>query len=144
MPPPASGGEGSEGDEEAAGLQAIELRAQVALVLDTLQSHGLLDEQRAAHSLVRAKSTRYGERRLKQMLHVRALEEGAAGAALQEVRATEFQRAYEVWRRRFGAPAADAREHARQHRFLAARGFDGDAIRRVLKGERPDGSDPCS
>ena len=52
-------------------------------------------------------------------------------STLQQARGTELARAQEVWRRRFGHPPADAAERARQMRFLAGRGFEGDIIRRV-------------
>jgi regulatory protein len=39
-----------------------------------------------------------------------------------------------VWLKKFGAPPEDAVAAARQMRFLAARGFSGEAIRRVVKG----------
>ena len=51
---------------------------------------------------------------------------------------TEEARARAVWRQRFGTPAATPQERARQMRFLAARGFSGDTVRRVLRGA-PDG-----
>ena len=47
---------------------------------------------------------------------------------------SEFERAQEAWRRKFGEVPSDAAERARQARFLAARGFAGDVIRRVLAG----------
>ena len=50
------------------------------------------------------------------------------------MRASGFQRASEVWRRRYGEVAADASERARQMRFLASRGFSGDVIRRIVAG----------
>jgi regulatory protein len=40
-----------------------------------------------------------------------------------------------VWARRFGQPAADRAERARQARFLAGRGFSADSIRRVTGGD---------
>jgi regulatory protein len=44
-----------------------------------------------------------------------------------------------VWARKFGTPPRDANERAKQARFLATRGFDGDVIRRVLSpGTRDD------
>jgi regulatory protein len=51
---------------------------------------------------------------------------------LQQLRDSELQRATQLWQRRFGASAQDARERARQMRFLAGRGFSGEVIRRVL------------
>jgi len=58
---------------------------------------------------------------------------------LKQVRSTELERAREIWRRRFGAPAADASERARQIRFLAGRGFEGDVIRRIVRAPDDDG-----
>ena len=52
---------------------------------------------------------------------------------LQRARETEQARAFEVWRRRFQAPPADAHERARQSRFLLARGFEAAVVQRVLK-----------
>jgi regulatory protein len=61
-------------------------------------------------------------------------------ATLLQASGTELERAREVWRRRFGAPAGDAVERARQMRFLAGRGFDGDVIRRVVRAGDDDPS----
>ena len=49
------------------------------------------------------------------------------------LRGTEFERAREVWRKKFDAPPKDAAERAKQARFLAARGFSGEVISRVLR-----------
>jgi regulatory protein len=44
-----------------------------------------------------------------------------------------------VWARRFGGdPATDAAERARQMRFLTARGFSAEVIRRVIRGAVED------
>ena len=45
-----------------------------------------------------------------------------------------ISRAREVWRRKFGEPPTDAAERGKQMRFLASRGFGGDAIRKVVSG----------
>jgi len=59
-------------------------------------------------------------------------------AALEtECLESELDRARAVLRGRFAAPPADAREWARQARFLQTRGFAVDLIRKLLK-ERPD------
>jgi regulatory protein len=50
------------------------------------------------------------------------------------LRPSELQRAREVRDRKFGAPAADAAERARQMRFLIARGFTADVVREVVSG----------
>ena len=52
--------------------------------------------------------------------------------------ASEVERAREVWRKKFGSLAADPAERAKQMRFLAARGFGADAIRRVVSQSEDD------
>lgn len=106
---------------------------QVTQVLDELAAAGWLNEQRAAEQLVQAKSARYGQRRLRQLLSQRAIDPDTATASLAAVRDTELDRARQLWCRRFGTPAADLREKARQQRFLVARGFEGAVVDRVLK-----------
>jgi regulatory protein len=54
--------------------------------------------------------------------------------AVETLRGTEVERAREVWRKKFGQPPADASARARQMRFLAARGFSGEAVRRAIEG----------
>jgi regulatory protein len=110
---------------------------QIAAVLDELAAKGLLSESRAAASVLHSQGPRCGARRLKQILQLKGLAPELVSATLQQARATELERAQEIWRRRFGALAADAAERARQVRFLAGRGFEGDVIRRVVR----DGDD---
>jgi regulatory protein len=62
------------------------------------------------------------------------LEPEAVAQAVEQLRASEVERAREVWRKKFGTPAVDAAERAKHMRFLASRGFGGDAIRRVVSG----------
>jgi regulatory protein len=104
---------------------------QIARALDELQAAGLLSEARVAESVL-AQGARFGSRRLRQTLQSKGLAPELVSQALEQARSTEQQRAREVWRRRFGAAPADAAERARQMRFLAGRGFDGEVIRRVV------------
>lgn len=107
---------------------------RIAQVLDELAAHGLLSEQRAAEALVAAKSARFGARRLQQTLRQRGVDPEAAAAALAGVEASEAERARAVWQRRFGVPAEDPADRARQARFLAGRGFGAELIRRIVRG----------
>jgi regulatory protein len=58
--------------------------------------------------------------------------------AVAELRGTEVERAREVWRKKFGQPPIDAAERGKQMRFLMARGFGAEAIRRVIGGSEED------
>jgi regulatory protein len=108
---------------------------QIRAVLDDLVARGLLSDARAAESVWVSQGRRHGSRRLEQTLRAKGLDAELVAATLQQARASELERAREVWRRRFGAPPANAAERARQMRFLAGRGFDGDVIRRVVQGD---------
>lgn len=107
---------------------------RIERLLDELSARGLLDEARAAEALVSAQAARFGGMRLRHNLRARGVEPAAAEAALGGLAGTEFARAREVWLRRFGEPAADPADRARQARFLAGRGFGADVIRRVVRG----------
>jgi regulatory protein len=111
---------------------------QITAALDELAGKGLLSDQRTADSVLRSQGARFGSRRLKQTMQAKGLEPALVASTLQQARTTELERAREVWRRRFGAPAEDAAGRARQMRFLAGRGFDGDVIRRVVQASDDD------
>jgi regulatory protein len=108
--------------------------ALIDRVLDDLQRRDLLSEQRFAQALVRARGQRYGDARLKADLKARGASPQATADALAAVRGSELQRAHALWLRRFGAVPATAQERGRQGRFLQARGFSSEVIRKVLAG----------
>lgn len=111
---------------------------QIAAALDDLAAKDLLSDSRTAASVLHSLGQRYGSRRLKQALQLKGLAPELVSTTLQQARGSELERAREVWRRRFGAPAADAAERARQMRFLAGRGFEGEVIRRVVQASDED------
>jgi len=108
--------------------------AALDAVLDDCQKQGWLDEQRAVASHLRRRAGQWGSARVQAELRARGVSDDTLQAAGDALRATEAERARAVWQRRFGAPPADARERARQMRFLAARGFASDVVRRVVPG----------
>jgi regulatory protein len=130
-PPTASPAAGAP--EPAPDLELADPEAAVDQLLDWLVAHKYLSETRFVESRVNARSRKQGAMLIKLELsrHGLALEPEQA-AALRE---TEFARAQALWQRRFGEPAPDARLRAKQARFLAARGFAADVVRRVVGGE---------
>ncbi|MFT3812771.1 MAG: recombination regulator RecX [Acidovorax sp.] len=104
-------------------------------VLSELEAKGFISEARVAESLVHRRAARLGTQRLVQELRGKGLGEDLVRATADQLRATEFDRAQVVWQQRFGEAAATPQERARQMRFLAARGFSGDVVRRVLKAQ---------
>ncbi|OJX36437.1 MAG: recombination regulator RecX [Burkholderiales bacterium 68-12] len=107
-------------------------------VLQDLQAKGFIDEARVAESLLHRRGPRLGTQRLLQELRSKGLSEDLVRAQAAGLRATEFERALAVWRQRFGSPAATPQERARHMRFLAARGFSGEVVRRVVRGADED------
>ncbi len=105
---------------------------EIETVLADLERSGLLSDARAASAWVRGHAARFGAARLRQTLRTK----GVAGELIEEQVAelpAEIDRAREVWAKRFGTVPADAREWAKQARFLQSRGFATDVIRRLLK-----------
>jgi regulatory protein len=107
---------------------------QLARVLDTLQAKDFINEGRVVESVVHRCAGKLGASRIKQELQAKGLGPEAVTVAVQALRASEVERAREVWRKKFREPPADANERGKQMRFLASRGFGGDAIRKVVSG----------
>ena len=107
---------------------------QLQRVLDELQAKGFIRDERVAESVLHRRAGKLGAGRIRQELQAKGLDAELVSQALQQLRATELDRARDVWRRKFAAPPQDATERAKQSRFLAARGFGGEVIRRVLAG----------
>lgn len=106
----------------------------LAKALDALQAKGFINEARVLESVIHRRASKLGASRIKQELQAKGLEPQAVSEAMEQLRSTELDRAREVWRKKFGVAAVDASERAKQMRFLASRGFGGDAIRRVVLG----------
>ena len=119
-------------------LEESQARTHITQVLDDLAAAGLQSDTRAAQSVARSKGSRYGVHRLKQQLQAKGLAPELVACTLSEARETEFDRALEIWRRRYGEPAQNLDQRARQVRFLTARGFDNDVVRRVVRGAADD------
>lgn len=119
-----------------------EVPGQLRQALDELEARGFLSDQRAADSLVHRRSPRLGAMRVRQELQAKGIPAEQVAAALAGLEGSEVDRAREVWRKKFSSPPADAAERAKHARFLAARGFGGDTISRVLRAAR--GSGPLS
>ena len=113
---------------------------ELPALLDELQARDFINAERVAESVVHRRAERFGTQRVLQELRRKGLDEDLLRAAAGRLKDTELERARAVWHQRFGNTPAPAtrEEQARQMRFLAARGFGGDVVRRVLDA-REDG-----
>jgi regulatory protein len=104
----------------------------LALALDELQAKGFISEARVLDSVIHRRAAKLGENRLRQELQDKGLDPQLVSQALSELRASEYGRAREVWRRKFGELPDSQPARARQARFLMSRGFSAEVVRRVL------------
>jgi len=111
-----------------------ETPGELAAVLDKLAAKDLQSDQRAVDSLVHRRSAKLGTQRLRQEMQSKGMDPQAVAQAVALLRTSEQARALEVWRKKFGSPASTPTERAKQVRFLAGRGFSGEAIARVISG----------
>lgn len=104
----------------------------LAAALDELAAKDFISEARTVQSVVHQRAPRMGAMRVRQALQQKGIAPQAIAEAVAGLRDTELARARDVWSRRFDAVPADAKERARQIRFLMARGFGSDVVRKVL------------
>jgi regulatory protein len=106
----------------------------VDAAVTTLVQQGLLRETRFVEQYVDQHARRgHGPHRIRMELRQRGVEDALIEQALAEAGLDWLQAAREARRRKFGAsPPLDARERAKQARFLQYRGFTSDQIRAAL------------
>ena len=105
---------------------------ELEALLEDLSRRRLLSDERYAESRAHALSRKYGAARIAHELRAKGLDKGLAEQASGAARATEVERAREVWRRKFRVAPKTREERARQMRFLQSRGFSFDAIRAAV------------
>jgi regulatory protein len=111
-------------------------------LLDELEAAKFLSTERFSEALVHRRAARFGNQRIVSELQ----SHGVQGPALDQLKAGlksgELERALEILRRKYAAPATDMETRARQMRFLQQRGFGLDAIRGAIKRFETPESDP--
>lgn len=112
----------------------------LAKALDELQAKGFISEQRVMESVLHRRAVKLGVTRIRQELTAKGLPPALVREAVASLQATELERAQEIWRKKFGAPAVDANGRAKQLRFLSARGFGAEVVHRVVPDHAPDGA----
>ncbi len=121
-----------------------ELRAKLLLqatpddnverVLDELVAQGWLSDSRTVDQLVRLRRNRFGMQRIAYELRQKGIGEDLINDALPQMRDTELEAARSIWQKKFGIAPEDAKEKAKQLRFMQSRGFMPDVIFKILQG----------
>lgn len=105
-------------------------------VLNRLEEDGLQSERRYAESLARQRAERgHGPVRITAELRERGIDAGLANDALESLEVDFFERAREVYERKYGdAPDAelDYRERAKRFNAMRRRGFEAEHIRDLI------------
>ena len=106
---------------------------ELSFLLDTLEQRGFLSAERMLEQVIHMRKSKFGSQRIVHELREKGIAENLIAAALPNIKETEQESAREVWRKKFGAIPADAKELARQMRFLMGRGFTAEVIHQVLR-----------
>jgi regulatory protein len=105
---------------------------EIDTVLNELAGSGLQSDARFAESYLRSQGARLGAARLRQTLRQKGVAPDLIAAHVEDL-PDELDRARAVWQKKFSAAPADRSDWARQARFLQARGFSAEIIRKLLK-----------
>lgn len=108
--------------------------AEVEALLDELQKRGWLSDERYADQMVQVRRGKFGSVRIAHELREKGVGEALIAGTLSGLKDSELDAAHAVWAKKFGELPADAKERAKQIRFLMSRGFRHDIITRVLRG----------
>ena len=104
------------------------------ILLDELTAAKQLSDARFAEARSHLLSRKYGASRIAHDLRSKGVSDEEAQAAMATARATDLERAREVYRRKFRTAPSSREERARHMRFLQSRGFSFDVIKAVMQG----------
>lgn len=107
---------------------------EVESLLEDFSARGWLSETRFTDQIVHARRSKYGAQRIVQELKEKGVSADALAAVLPELQESELETARAVWAKKFGVLPQDARERAKQMRFMMSRGFSSGIIAKVLRG----------
>ena len=116
----------------------VEEGEDLTAVLDALEAKNFISPERVAQSVIYRRGSKLGTARVLHELRSKGLDDDTVRAAAEQLKDTEHARAYEVWQRKFGSVADTPQARMKQMRFLASRGFGGDVVNKVLRGQAPE------
>lgn len=120
-----------DGECRADGDDPAQVVGEVDALLDWLEAHRFLSDERFVEARVHAREHRFGNLRIRSELAQRGVKLAAPVQAA--LAASELERAAAVRARRFAALPQGSAERAAQARFLAGRGFSPDVVHRLFR-----------
>lgn len=112
---------------------AAESPVELDTLLDEFQASGWLSDERFAGGTARSRQGRFSQRYIIQDLKSKGVDIDTAQTAVDALEQDDHATALALWNQRFGEPAANQKEKARQVRFLQSRGFSLQLVFKVLK-----------
>jgi regulatory protein len=107
-------------------------------VLDFLQNKDFLNEQRVVESVISRRAAKQGAAKVKQELTQKGLDPEQIIQAVEQLRETEYERAHQLWLRKFGEVTQDPKIKAKQIRFLVSRGFAAGVVSKIVGGREDE------
>lgn len=111
---------------------------EIEAVLDSLQEGNWQSDERYAFAYAQRNSIKHGINRIINDLRQQGIADKYLNDIAAEFSDSEYQRALNVWQKKFNTKASDQREYAKQFRFMASRGFSADYIHSILAGKDID------
>lgn len=116
---------------ESANTASHDIAAMIQSILDECEQRGWLNHQRYAETWSEQHAARHGRQRLQYDLSRRGIARHDIEAALAKL-PSEYERATQLWQRKFGIPPKTPQDYARQMRFLATRGFTRTVAQQII------------
>lgn len=115
-----------------------ESEQQLETLLEELTGKKQQSDARFAEARSHVLSRKFGASRIAHDLRSKGVSDEEAAHAVDAARATDLERAREVYSRKFRTPPASREDRAKRMRFLQSRGFSFDVIKQVLNGPEED------
>jgi regulatory protein len=112
-----------------------ESNEEIEALLDDLVRQGFLSDVRYAEMVARTRGARFGSQRVAHELRQKGVPASLVNKTIRELREGDLATARAIWQKKFGALPKDAKEKARQVRFLQSRGFHLDTIFTLLRDD---------
>ena len=106
---------------------------EIPELLDDFERRGWLSESRVVEQVLASRRRRFGAQRIAHELREKGVSDAAIEGAQLQLKDSELDAARAVWMKKFGVPPTNARDKARQMRFLQGRGFSLDVIRKLFR-----------
>lgn len=111
-------------------------QSEIEDLLVFLQNGNWQSDERFALSLANRRMPRYGWLKLQYELQQHDIDEAIINNLKQQFQNNEYQRALDVYQRKFDTPPNDPKQYAKQYRFMASRGFSSNIVHSIINANK--------